>query len=196
MASGWSFCWASYTRGCRMVASGGPRGHVAQSRRQSHAIDALKGQGAISKGILVRVRNGQIRHPPEILVVQIPDVLVHVDAEITQPSCIVPRRYCSRTPWPRTLRRTLSCRVIAAARPGLRRASRSELRYGIPSPLERLDLGIKRPARDLCTVHKYRNGVQGGRGARCGLTPTGNRASVKRMAREGAHAAHGGPKVA
>ena len=59
------------------------RGHVAQSRRQRHAIDALKGQGAISKGILVRVRNGQIRHPPEILVVQIPDVLVHVDAEIT-----------------------------------------------------------------------------------------------------------------
>ena len=48
---------------------------VAQSRRQRHAIDAFKGQGAISKVILVRIRNDQIRHPPEILVVQIPDVL-------------------------------------------------------------------------------------------------------------------------
>ena len=58
----------------------------------------------------------------------------------------------------------------------------------LPSPLEGLDLGIKRPAPYSCTVQKYGNGVQGGRGAVCGLTPTGNRASVKRMAREGAHA--------
>ena len=59
-----------------MDASGGPPGHVAQSRRQRHAIDARKGQGAISKvNVLVRIRNGQIRHPPEILVVQLPDVL-------------------------------------------------------------------------------------------------------------------------
>ena len=93
-----------------MDASGGPRGHVAQSRRQRHAIDAFKGQGAISKVILVRIRNDQIRHPPEILVVQIPDVLVHVDAEIPQPSFQVPRqrrgqplvlRRASRAPRPR-----------------------------------------------------------------------------------------------